>query len=428
MWVERVPKHPWVLERQERGTSGPSFSKIMTRPRLLFCCQTLPFPPDGGVAIRSFNTLRLLSQRYDVTALFFYRRGVVRSVEASTLGLEAFGKVQAFPIAQEFSRARFIWDHLRSVVSRKVYTRFVHESETFRRALRDELQRQEFDVVHFDSLDLATYIPEVNDIPTVVVHHNVESALLRRRATLAKQGLVKKYLTLQSRLMQREEVEWCPKAQLNVVVSPDDERQLTNIAPGIRTLLVPNGVDIDYFTPVGTSDRGIVFVGGTTWFPNKDALEYFAGEILPKLGDPKLLGGVHWVGRAKPEEVELGARDGIALTGYVDDVRPYVNRAACYVVPIRVGGGTRLKILDAWAMGKAVVSTTVGCEGLDATDGWNIIIRDDPAEFAAAVKEILNDEELRRRLGANARATAERNYSWNVIGERMIRAYSDLHV
>jgi polysaccharide biosynthesis protein PslH len=116
----------------------------------------------------------------------------------------------------------------------------------------------------------------------------------------------------------------------------------------------------------------------------------------------------------------------VALTGHVDDIRPYVGSAACYVVPLRIGGGTRLKILDAWAMGKAVVSTSVGCEGLDAADGQNILIRDDPAAFAAAVLMVLRDSGLRAALERNARATAEQKYSWTVIGEKMRRVYGEV--
>src|SRR5439155_598375 len=142
--------------------------------------------------------------------------------------------------------------------------------------------------------------------------------------------------------------------------------------------------------------EGLVFVGELTWFPNRDALEYFSDEILPKVR--AIHGGtpVRWVGRAS-EEVRRQYRDraGVELTGYVPDVRPYVRDAACYVVPLRVGGGTRLKILEAWAMGKAVVSTAVGCEGLAAHEDRNILIRDDPEDFAQAVRAVLQHGALR---------------------------------
>jgi glycosyltransferase involved in cell wall biosynthesis len=163
-----------------------------------------------------------------------------------------------------------------------------------------------------------------------------------------------------------------------------------------------------------------------SWFPNADALEFFDEEILPlvRARDEKMT--VTWVGRAKPEVIARYATRGIQLTGHVDDIRPYVAKAACYVVPLRIGGGTRLKILDAWAMGKAVVSTSVGCEGLEAVDGQNILIRDDPAAFAAAVTTVLRDAGLRTALERNARVTAEQRYSWDVIGETMRRLYGEV--
>jgi glycosyltransferase involved in cell wall biosynthesis len=170
-----------------------------------------------------------------------------------------------------------------------------------------------------------------------------------------------------------------------------------------------------------------VFVGGTTWFPNKDGLDFFRTDILPHLraGEPAV--EVSWVGRCSEEEKRtVWEQDQIEMTGYVPDIRPWVHAAACFIVPLRVGGGTRLKVLDAWAMGKAVVSTSVGCEGLLATDGHNILIRDDPAEFASAVQAVLRDSELRHRLGREARRTVEQHYGWESIGLKLANEYLDI--
>jgi glycosyltransferase involved in cell wall biosynthesis len=169
----------------------------------------------------------------------------------------------------------------------------------------------------------------------------------------------------------------------------------------------------------------VVFVGGTTWFPNLDALEFFGQDILPRIRAEGTDPGVTWVGRAtKAQQESYRKRFGITLPGYVTDIRTHLAEAACVIVPLRVGGGTRLKILDAWAMGKAVVSTSVGCEGLEARDGENILVRDDPAEFARAVAEVLRDQGLRSKLGHGARKTAELEYSWEVIGRRLASLYS----
>jgi glycosyltransferase involved in cell wall biosynthesis len=231
---------------------------------------------------------------------------------------------------------------------------------------------------------------------------------------------------MQSKLMRKEEAFWCPKVALNVVCSPDDLLALKHIAPGAPLAVVPNGADTDEFIPGSSLGTGVVFVGGMTWFPNKDALEYFSAVILPELAAIGCVPSVEWVGRELPGAREKFAALGISLTGYVDDVKPHVAAARCFVVPLRVGGGTRLKILSAWAMGKAVVTTSIGCEGLDTRDGWNALIRDDPGEFAAAIKLVLEDDALAARLGANARATAEKTYSWNSIGAKMRTLYASL--
>lgn len=396
----------------------------MERPRLLFLCQTLPYPPDGGVAIRSYNILRLLAKRYDVTALCFYRRSVIRDVEASLVALRRIAKVvEAFPIEQEYSRSRLLADHLWSVLHRRVYTVSAYENAAFRARLEQLLRSERFDLIHVDSLDLSAYLPLVPSTSTVCVHHNVESALLRRRAGADSNVLRRAYLSLQAKLMEREERHWCPRVALNVTVSADDQRGLQRLAPGAAVAVVPNGVDVQAFQPGGPPVGGVVFVGGMTWFPNKDALEHFARDILPVLRAGGCNAAVTWVGRALAGAVEAYREQGITLTGYVDDIRPFVADAACYVVPLRVGGGTRLKILDAWAMGKAVVSTSIGCEGLDARDGWNILIRDDARGFATAVQQVLSDADMRAALGTNARQTAEDTYSWDVIGDGMYQEY-----
>jgi glycosyltransferase involved in cell wall biosynthesis len=211
---------------------------------------------------------------------------------------------------------------------------------------------------------------------------------------------------------------------LNVTVSEGDRDRIDQLAPGSRVAVVPNGVDTEEFQPAVTDGTGVAYVGGTNPFPNLDALEFFAADVLPHLRASGPNRRVRWIGRASSDQQQQYAdRYGIELTGYVEDARPMLRDAACHIVPLRVGGGTRLKILSAWAMGKPVVSTSVGCEGLAAADGENILIRDDPAAFAEAVARVLDDPALGRGLGERGRATAERLYSWNVIGARMNDAY-----
>ncbi len=399
------------------------------KPRLLMLCQTLPYPPDGGVHIRTFNIMRLLAREYDITALCFYRsaeRSTAERVVQSVEGLKPFASVEAFPIPQEQSRIRFLADHLISVLTRRAYTVRAYESRAFRKRLADLLRKQRFSLVHVDSLDLSTYLPMLAGLPTACVHHNVESALLRRRAqtTPGPAGL---YIGLQARLTEAEERRWCAAIPLNVAVSEIDREALQAVAPGARIIVVPNGVDTRAFTADDRPGKGIVFVGSHSWQPNRDAMEYFCVSVLPLLRAAGLDEPVTWIGRAsQPVRQDYEKKYGIQLTGYVDDIRPLVQAAACYIAPLRAGGGTRLKILDAWAMGKAVVSTAVGCEGLDARDSDNILIRDTADGFADAIRNVLRDKALRALLGAGARRTAEKKYDWEVIGRPMLDRYREL--
>jgi len=381
------------------------------------------------VWIRTYHVLRLLSQAFDITALCFERaasagEGIDPKEAAGSGALGRFADVEVFAIPQKHSRLRFAWDHLRSVVSGRVYTTYLYESRAFRSRIEELLRSNHYDLVHVDSLDLASYLPACGSLPVVCVHHDVESALLRRRAAVEPGVWRRTYLQFQSSLMETVERRWCSEVALNVAVSPHDQTRLRRIAPAARIAVVPNGVDPDEFCPDGQEGSGVAYVGGTTPFPNRDALEFFCDEILPhvrtQLGDLP----VRWIGRASPEEQHrYRDRFGVELTGYVDDVRPLMRQAACHIVPLRIGGGTRLKILNSWAMGKPVVSTSVGCEGLHAVDGENILIRDDAKEFANAVRAVLENPALRRRLREGARETVDRLYSWDILGRELIDIY-----
>lgn len=414
------------------------------RRRLLFLSQVLPYPPDGGVRIRAYHVLRLLAAEYDVTALCFYRTGSQARPwegrpEADELRERARGAVEqagahaveAFRIPQEYHKTRLLWDHLRSVASRRAYTFYVFESGEFRRRLEQVLSEETFDLIYVGSLVLSAYLPDVlgRGVPVVCDHHNVESTLLRSRAERAGGTARGRYLRYQASLVEREEREWCGRVDLNFTVSPSDRDLIVQRAPRARITVVPNGVDTATFRPVYSGGSGLIFVGGYTWFPNRDGMEHFAARVLTRLRERIGSVPVRWVGRAPADVIErFGSEFGIEMTGYVEDIRPYVEKAGCYIVPLRVGGGTRLKILDAWAMGKAVVSTSKGCEGLDARDGENILIRDADEAFASAVAQVLGDEELRRRLGHAARRTAEEVYDWESVGRTMLGALDELEV
>lgn len=402
---------------------------MTNRPRLLFLCQTLPYPPDGGVWIRTYHVLRLLARAFDITALCFERAGASANggawdIATSCDALGRFADIEVFALPQKHSRLRYVWDHLRSTASGRVYTTYLYDSRAFHGRLTDLLTSARFDLVHVDSLDLALYLPACGGLPVVCVHHDVESDLLRRRAAIERKRWRSAYLGYQARLMEAVERCWCERIALNVVMSEHDRALLQRIAPASRSAVVPNGVDVEEFRPDGATGAGVAYVGGTTPAPNLDALDFFCERILPHVRTLAAHVPARWIGRASTgQQQHYRERYGVELTGYVEDVRPFMREAACHIVPLRAGGGTRLKILNAWAMGKAVVSTSLGCEGLAAVDGDNILIRDDPKDFARAILAVLEHGELRRRLGERGRATAERFYGWDVIGQKMIRTY-----
>jgi glycosyltransferase involved in cell wall biosynthesis len=322
-----------------------------------------------------------------------------------------------------------MWDHGRSVLSRRPYTYYEYQASAFSSQLSLALRRNPPDLVHLDSIDLYGYLRDLPKVPVACTHHDIDPVLLRLRAAQTP-GLLGHYLRHQADLVERMVRDVCPQVQLNVMMSTLDAQRLRDLAPGSRTVVAPNGVDIEYFTPLLDSSAlagRIVFVGSTHKFANRDAVEFTLREILPRVRARHSEATLALIGRNSAADAARYAREpGVVSLGHVADVRPHVAQAACAVVPIRVGGGTRLKILDAWAMGKAVVATRIGCEGLNGINGENILMRDTPEAFAEAIAVLMADPAERVRLGANARETVENTYVWDLIGRELRGAYWDL--
>ncbi len=404
-----------------------------SRPELLFLSHRVPFPPHNGAAIRTLNILRLLARDFRVSGLCYHRpdRATASVSLASRIEeISRYGPFEVVPIPQCHSRARLLADHARSVLTGRAYTWYVHQSTEALDRVRQLLACRAFDLVHVDSLDLVRLLPLVAHLPVVCTHHNVESELLARRARSERKALRRAYLLHQAALLRKAEAEWAPRVALNVVVSAEDVDELHRIAPGAATAVIPNGVDTDFFQPATDDEQsqsGCVFVGGTSWHPNRDALGWFVQEILPLLRASGMTGPVTWVGSATAEEHRRYADvPGFRLTGYVPDIRPYVHAAACFIAPLRFGGGTRLKILDAWAMGKAVVSTPAGAEGLAATSGQQLLLAEDAPGFVEAVLRVLREPQLRRQLATGGREHVESRFSWEVTGRQLRDSYLSL--
>jgi glycosyltransferase involved in cell wall biosynthesis len=407
----------------------------VTRPRLLFLAQTLAYPPHSGVANRTFNVMMQLQRAFDVHLLAFSRRNhqpdAPSRLTAQAALAERLSRVAtAVPVPAEASRPARVWCHLRSVVTARPYTYYEYASPEFGRALARMVEEVRPDLIHLDSLDLYRWLDALPGVPVAVTHHSVESDLLRLRARRIRPRALAPYLAFQAVLLERIERQLCPGVCLNVMMSETDAARLERLAPGSPTVTVPNGVDVAYFRPDGllpVVPGRVVFLGPTYMYPNRDAVDFFLEEIWRAVRAAVPGAELHLVGKNPPaDRARYLAHDGVICHGYVPDIRPLLGQAACSVVPLRIGGGTRLKILDSWAMGAAIVSTTVGCEGLEAHDGRNMLIRDRPGEFAEAVVAVLRHDALRCRLSAAGRETVERSYGWDPIGDRLIRAYRGL--
>jgi glycosyltransferase involved in cell wall biosynthesis len=213
------------------------------------------------------------------------------------------------------------------------------------------------------------------------------------------------------------------------MMSQPDEDILRNISPSVKTVVVPNGVDTEYFTVrEEPQEKAIIYTGGMNMFANKDAVMHLINDIWPRIKQSVPEAVFNVIGQDPPEDlISISKRDeSIKVHGFVDDIRPYVAKSAVYVVPLRVGGGTRLKVLDSLSQGKAMVSTSIGCEGIDVTDGLNIHIEDDNRAFADRVIELLNNPQRRQELGAEARKLAEQKYAWPSIGHALHEAYESI--
>jgi glycosyltransferase involved in cell wall biosynthesis len=257
--------------------------------------------------------------------------------------------------------------------------------------------------------------------PWILFTHNVESEIWRRHAEQATNPMSRFMLTQQWQRMLRFEGAALSRFDLVLAVSEADGLTFERLYPGSLKApvhVVQTGVDTAYFTPSAPAPKRthMVFTGSMDWLPNEDGMTYFCREILPRIRESEPEATVSIIGRAPTPAVrKLAEIPGVEVTGRVDDVRPHIARGSVYIVPLRIGGGTRLKIFEAMSMGKAVVSTTVGAEGLPVTSGRDIDIADEPARFADAVVRLMRDTEARREIESAARRLVVEKYDWSAV-------------
>jgi sugar transferase (PEP-CTERM/EpsH1 system associated) len=397
---------------------------------VLFLSQIVPYPPHGGVLQRGYNLVRELGRDARVHLLAYVHPDVLPTEAACRESQVALGKfceaVEYFPLWPKASPVHRIAALAVGAISPRPFSVLAHRSAAFRRRVRELVETKKFDVIHVDTIALAQFLDRRWSIPTVLTHHNIESQLMERRAGAERGLFARLYLRRETKKLVAYEAKLSGMFDVNVFVAQTDEQTLVGRVPGLRTAIVPNGVDIEYFTPNQGKDwPALIYAGGMNMFANRDAVMFFLSEIWPLIRNQVPDVRFFVVGQDPPKELlELAARDTqVIVTGYVNDIRPLVWDATVYVVPLRVGGGTRLKVLDAMAMGKAMVSTSIGCEGLEVRPDEHLLVADSPEEFAKKVVGLMQDPNRRLTLGRAAREMVERRYSWRTIGGQLLDAY-----
>jgi len=399
--------------------------------RILWVKADKLLPVQNGGNIRTYHVLRYLSARHELT-FYSYYGGTADPDYERELQRQLPGAVAVCTGKRELSGAARGLDYLAHLSAQPPYAvgRFAHAK--VREQLQAWFRERRFDVAVCDFLDAAVNFPGRLNVPSVLFQHNVESEIWRRHAATAGNPAKKMMYRLEFRKMLRYERAAVRRFQHVIAVSENDRSLMTQWVDGDRVTVVPTGVDLAHYRPEpAASDRTagdsnafaplITFVGAMDWEPNVDGVEYFCGEVWPAIKAEVPRARFRIVGRNPGRRVQKWASnsndDSIEVTGRVPSVVEHLRQSAVVVVPLRIGGGTRLKIYEAMAAAKAVVSTTVGAEGLDVHHGRDIMLADDARSFAQAVVMLLRDPELRRRYEKAAAETAAR-YDWPAIGER----------
>jgi sugar transferase (PEP-CTERM/EpsH1 system associated) len=373
-------------------------------------------PLNTGGKIRSYHILKELARKHSITLYTYY--GEYPNDEHHNLE-QLFARVVHRPL--RIAARRSVSDCVKYALY--FFSSYPHSMSRYCRPdivqeVRKLAQSVNYDVIVCDFLAPARVIPWDVSCPKILFTHNVEATIYRRLYETARNPMWKLAAWREYRRTARIERRYVEKADHVLTVSDTDREYFLRHIGSDKITAVPTGVDVEYFQPTSETcqPNTIVFTGSMDWFPNEDAILYFVNHILPRIRNHIPEVSVLIVGRRPSPKVRALASDRkIQVTGAVEDVRPYIRQGSVFVVPLRIGGGTRLKIFEAMAMAKAIVSTSIGAEGLPVKDGTNILIADSPEEFAQRVVRLLQDSVERDRLGTAARQLVEQAYSWTTV-------------
>ena len=378
-------------------------------------------PVDKGGKIRTYQMLKQLKRDHQITYLTLDDGAA--AVDAREQATEYCHEVITIPhhTTAKFSAA-FYSELASNLLSPLPYAIKKYDSAPMREQVSQLSASRGFDVIVCDFLAPALNVPEDVPCPTVLFQHNVEAMIWKRHFEIQSNPVKRAYLRGQWRKMRAFERESCRRFGTVVTVSREDREMIRREYEAANVYDVPTGVDVEFFQPSGDTTpeaNSLVFTGSMDWLPNEDAIRYFTEQIMPLIKQQVPDVTLTVVGRNPyPGLLELSKHDdSVVVTGRVDDVRPFMEKAAVYIVPLRIGGGTRLKIFEAMAMEKAVVSTSVGAEGLPVRNHEELILADTAEAFAGSVVHLLQDQAAARRLGQRAAARVREAFGWRRVAE-----------
>ena len=394
---------------------------------ILFLSTENPYPPDCGHHLRTLNILELLAKQNKIYFLGFSQK---ESELQYIPNIKPFCEtVDIFLIPRKGYNLKFLFVAFKNLFSKNPLVAQRYFLKSAQNKISELIKNYPIDFVHVDMLALGLFRKNYNDIPTILTNHNVESLRLFRWMKQEKNLVIKAYLYYQYRKLRKFEKTICPQFDRCITVSKEDNRYLIELCRKDNFAIIPNGVNIDYFKPQKTKIEAdkLVWVGAMDGPYNADAVDYFLEEILPLIQEKVPQVKIDFLGRGATKKLkEASQNPNIKIHGFVEDVRPYINRAAVYIAPIRSGSGTKIKVLNALSLGKAVVTTPVGAEGIDVIDNENIMIANTPREFADKTIHLLQHPKETIIMGNKGRQLIEETYDWKIIERDMTNLYREV--